>query len=333
MKTILHYLTLLMLFCLSPALAKPEWLHVGLRTKTITSNKYEHYNYSTAKTKTASTITANITFTFKNNSRYQAILAVKKPTFYVSGYIEVKGLYHPQWQHREYFKNVRITASETKTVEIFPGESINLTYGKWNFAQISGKNKSLGSTTHARIVLTGVSARCELTTRELSGSGLKPRPKPTDQPPSTPTSSNGIFKASSAKMPLWVSCKRTNYRFIFSTKPLTMKFVTTYTITNKSSIYAITSVTNRRVQLSGMRYLLGNKSYNCGKTSAALTFKNTHIEVMPGKSATFSLTSNLIPYAKTPAHLFNRKVREGAKSAVRITANDKLSFDFTYTKR
>ncbi len=327
MKTILQYLTLLMLFCLSPALAKPEWLHVGLRTKTITSKTF---NYQI--TSNRSKVTASIGFTFKNNSRYQAILGVKNPTFYVSGYIETKGRFR-NWGDRKYFSKVKLTSGTPKTVEIFPGESSTVTYGTWTFAQITGKNYVFDSgTNQARVVLTGVSAACSLTTREMSGSGLKPRPKPTDQPPST-ASSNGIFKASSAKLPLWVSFKRTKYRFIFSAKPLTMKFVTTYTITNKSSIYAITSVTNRRVRLSGMRYQLGNKSYNCGKTSAALTFKNTHIEIMPGKSATFSLTSNLIPYAKTPAHLFNLKVREGAKSAVRITVNDKLSFDFTYTKR
>ncbi len=325
MKTILRYFALLLLFCLSPALAKPEWLHVGLNTKTITSKVFNQY-----VTKDRSKISTSISFTFKNNSRYQAILGVKNPTFYVSGYIETKTEFS-KWGGRQYFKDVKLTSSTPKTVEIFPGQSSNITYGSWTFAQITGQNIGFISANQARIILTKVSAKCSLTTRETQGSGLVQKPNPKPNP--VAANSNGVFKGSSSKLPPWLSVKRTKYSFVFKAKPLTMNYIATYTVTNKSSLYAIASITNRRIKLSKMRYVLGNKSYNCGTTSATVSAKDRHLEVLPGGNTTFSITVNLIPFAKTPANLFNAKVREGSKSNIKFNVTDQILFDFTYIKR
>ncbi len=327
MNTLLRNFVLLVLLCLSPALAKPEWLSIGMKSKVITSNIYKEHNV-----KSLANIKTNITFLFKNNSSYQAILGVKNPTFYVSGYIEMRNMYSKKWGQREYFNNITLTSGTPKSVEIFPGKSSAITYGTWTFAQVTGKKfKSTYSTDQARVVLTKVSGKCSLTTREMAGAGFAPKPKPKPRP--APVSQGGEMRGSSAKLPPWLSVKRTKFSFSFSAKPLKMMYHVTYNIANHSSLYAISGMSNRRILMSKMRYSYNNKYYNCGTTSANIKFNNQHFELMPKRSVNMNFNINLIPYAKTPSDLFNRKVREGSKSAIKINNESRLLFDFTYVQR
>ncbi len=155
---------MLFLFVLAgQSLARPEWVECKLKTPSLTSETHGIYDYQKLKD-----LRGSLQFSFKNNSRFRAILEIVKPSFYVSGYVEHISPHSPKnWGYaKTYFKDVLITGP-TKSVELFPGETINVTYGSWTFKQLTRVEEKQSTVIRTRIVFTDCKSKFELKTREV----------------------------------------------------------------------------------------------------------------------------------------------------------------------
>ncbi len=163
MKCIIPYLTSFLFVLAGQSLARPEWVECKLKTPSLTTETHGINEYQKLED-----LRGSLKFSFKNNSRYRAILEIIKPSFYVSGYVEHISPHSPKnWGYaKTYFKDVLITGN-TKSVELFPGETITVTYGTWTFQQMSRLEPRNGTVIRTRIVFTECKSKFELKTREV----------------------------------------------------------------------------------------------------------------------------------------------------------------------